>query len=528
MDGREFFLECSSFSIGRGADNEVSLPLDDDLENQEHLKICSSADDTWFMRNNSEKPAYLDNKKVMDSTEIREGQIIRLGKTDLLISHLSTASAVREETTARAEERKESLTEEAPEGGTITCYGCGASNDASARWCGNCGRDLKKEGAIRKKEEVQEEEIGEEPETATIEPDMPHLERVLEDLSKEEGVEERAAEGLIRPRAIRKPEAKRKRRLVVFLMMVALILAGGGYALAMINPWLWFVSGPMMLTAALLFMMAICIQFDRCPVLQRALEELQRQREIEEAQKYDLWKPGILPRSELKRDRELVVLLMIIVAILAGGGYALTLITPWLWFVSGPMMLITAFFFLIVISVKFGRCPYCHRETSIFVIGREKQCTYCKKLFIVQNGFNSRRSNDAERTAQDASAVKEESPDEKTASRPSHAPEDAPKAEHTYVPSEEEINGLIQVLKGSDEVASEKAMRDLSDILTYSTSDMVIELLGDRDWRIRRKAFGVLFNTTIFSDDELIRILRDKGWDYRDIRRVMPNARLDW
>jgi hypothetical protein len=38
-------------------------------------------------------------------------------------------------------------------------------------------------------------------------------------------------------------------------------------------------------------------------------------------------------------------------------------------------------------------------------------------------------------------------------------------------------------------------MADLSGILTYSTSGLVIELLGHKDWKIKRKAFTVILNT---------------------------------
>lgn len=86
----------------------------------------------------------------------------------------------------------------------------------------------------------------------------------------------------------------------------------------------------------------------------------------------------------------------------------------------------------------------------------------------------------------------------------------------------------MQTPKGDDESASMKAIEAPSGILNYSTSASVIELLQDKDWRIRRKAFEVIRNTSIFTDDELVKILQDRGWNDNDILRVMPDARLGW
>ncbi len=63
--------------------------------------------------------------------------------------------------------------------------------------------------------------------------------------------------------------------------------------------------------------------------------------------------------------------------LLAGGGYSLTLISPWLWLVGGPLLFLAVLLLSSVFTIRYYRCPECGRLKWLTTKNERPTCLRC-------------------------------------------------------------------------------------------------------------------------------------------------------
>jgi len=88
---------------------------------------------------------------------------------------------------------------------------------------------------------------------------------------------------------------------------------------------------------------------------------------------------------EEKRKNNLARLIQIAFGLLlVGFGYALTLLSPWLWLVAGPFILVTVILFRnAFLNLRF--CPHCKKEIRAFTTYGKQVCPRCGKEFTLSS-----------------------------------------------------------------------------------------------------------------------------------------------
>lgn len=134
MDGQEFALSKDEFSLGRSETNDISLPLDAGVIADSHLALSVVKSGGLQAQNNSSEPFSVDGEDVQDRAELDEGQVIRVGRTELMVTQLKGGPTGKKKTGGPAP----------PAGGVKVCprAQCQAVNAAANRYCQKCGAPL--------------------------------------------------------------------------------------------------------------------------------------------------------------------------------------------------------------------------------------------------------------------------------------------------------------------------------------------------------------------------------------------------
>ena len=94
---------------------------------------------------------------------------------------------------------------------------------------------------------------------------------------------------------------------------------------------------------------------------------------------------------------------IVISVLLAGGSIALTRYSPWLWLLSGPVILFATNLLMVALTAKWYPCPKCKAPVNIKKMpskNRLYKCHVCKTIFSyakltgIPNTGNSHLSND--------------------------------------------------------------------------------------------------------------------------------------
>jgi hypothetical protein len=72
---------------------------------------------------------------------------------------------------------------------------------------------------------------------------------------------------------------------------------------------------------------------------------------------------------------------------LGAGGYALSLIDPWMWLLAAPMLFYSLSFLYFALTRKYCTCPFCDLETSVNAFKNWQKCTCCGIEFPVKNEY---------------------------------------------------------------------------------------------------------------------------------------------
>jgi len=95
--------------------------------------------------------------------------------------------------------------------------------------------------------------------------------------------------------------------------------------------------------------------------------------------------PQFLLRIINRRNSNLARLIQFIFGfLLAAFGYALTLLSPWLWLVAGPFILVTVILFRnAFLNLRF--CPNCKKQIRVVTTFGKQVCPRCRKEFTLSS-----------------------------------------------------------------------------------------------------------------------------------------------
>ena len=65
------------------------------------------------------------------------------------------------------------------------------------------------------------------------------------------------------------------------------------------------------------------------------------------------------------------------------AGYFLTQLSPWLWLAALPLFTIGVYILWLIISARHFPCPYCHYTNYVFRIRGKERCKNCKEKFYI-------------------------------------------------------------------------------------------------------------------------------------------------
>ena len=80
--GDDFQLNSSQLTIGRGGQNDISLP-DDDYASARHARFEPRQDGVWIQDLGSTNGTYLNGARLERPRRLTHGDIVRVGDTDL-------------------------------------------------------------------------------------------------------------------------------------------------------------------------------------------------------------------------------------------------------------------------------------------------------------------------------------------------------------------------------------------------------------------------------------------------------------
>lgn len=109
LDGHIFSFTVKKVNLGRGPDNEISLPDDSKIRKQSHVVFKAGRNGNWHLKNNAKRNVTVDGEKIIGEATIAAGQTIKIGNTTLLVNDVSSSGKTDED------EDKSDATEKAPE-----------------------------------------------------------------------------------------------------------------------------------------------------------------------------------------------------------------------------------------------------------------------------------------------------------------------------------------------------------------------------------------------------------------------------
>ncbi len=81
-EGKRYELDSSHLTIGRGAQNDISLP-GDDFASARHARLEPRGDGVWLQDLGSTNGTYLNGAKLERPRRLTAGDVVRVGETDL-------------------------------------------------------------------------------------------------------------------------------------------------------------------------------------------------------------------------------------------------------------------------------------------------------------------------------------------------------------------------------------------------------------------------------------------------------------
>jgi pSer/pThr/pTyr-binding forkhead associated (FHA) protein len=81
-NGEEHMLDSRDLTIGRGAQNDISLD-GDDFASARHARIVPRRDGVWVEDIGSTNGTYLNGARLSRPSRLAPGDVIRVGSTDL-------------------------------------------------------------------------------------------------------------------------------------------------------------------------------------------------------------------------------------------------------------------------------------------------------------------------------------------------------------------------------------------------------------------------------------------------------------
>jgi hypothetical protein len=81
-EGEEFALDSSALTVGRGHENNVRID-GDDFVSTTHAKFSPRHDGVWIEDNGSTNGTYLNGIRLTRARKLAQGDIVRIGETDL-------------------------------------------------------------------------------------------------------------------------------------------------------------------------------------------------------------------------------------------------------------------------------------------------------------------------------------------------------------------------------------------------------------------------------------------------------------
>ncbi|MBN2169145.1 MAG: FHA domain-containing protein [Actinobacteria bacterium] len=96
LDGHVFLFTVKKVSLGRGPDNQISLPDDSRIRKQSHVVFKAGKNGNWHLKNNAKRSVMVDGDKTIGETTITSGQTIKVGNTVLFVNEAISSSGGNE------------------------------------------------------------------------------------------------------------------------------------------------------------------------------------------------------------------------------------------------------------------------------------------------------------------------------------------------------------------------------------------------------------------------------------------------
>ena len=107
MEGYEFEVDGGVVTLGRKAENDVTLPLDPRVS-RFHAQISAGPDDTWLLEDlDSTNGTFVGRRRIYAPTPIRPGEPFRVGRTWLMMEEVPVPEAAAADAVVLVEEADE-------------------------------------------------------------------------------------------------------------------------------------------------------------------------------------------------------------------------------------------------------------------------------------------------------------------------------------------------------------------------------------------------------------------------------------
>ena len=83
--GRAFEIRSSGLTLGRSGDNEIALPSDE-FASARHARIEPQVDGVWIVDIGSTNGTYVNGQEVDGREQLHDGDLVRVGDTELRVS----------------------------------------------------------------------------------------------------------------------------------------------------------------------------------------------------------------------------------------------------------------------------------------------------------------------------------------------------------------------------------------------------------------------------------------------------------
>jgi pSer/pThr/pTyr-binding forkhead associated (FHA) protein len=81
-EGSDFVLNSAQMTVGRGGQNDVALPHDE-YASARHARFEPRRDGVWVQDLGSTNGTYLNGARIEHPRRLTEGDVVRVGETDL-------------------------------------------------------------------------------------------------------------------------------------------------------------------------------------------------------------------------------------------------------------------------------------------------------------------------------------------------------------------------------------------------------------------------------------------------------------